>query len=289
MTSSPSVSIKNGQLEARIALRGAELRSLRWHDREFIWNGNPAWWSYSAPILFPIIGKTTGQRITHQGKPLHLPTHGFARDMVFEVQHIGSDHVEFVLGASEETLAMYPFEFELAVRFEARPQGLHQVVQVTNLGDVSMPASFGFHPAFCWENDVGPTESYHLSFSDVEINNTYRVDENRQLLPLRIEELEEGISLKLDRTLLGQGTVVIDPVASSSLVLTRHNEALLKMGWTGCHQLALWTLPGAPFICLEPWCGLPGPAGFDGDLTDQPGSFLLQPHQTKQFQLDIDF
>ena len=57
MTTDPSVWLKNGKVKAKIALCGAELKSLRSADHEFIWQGDPAWWSYSAPLLFPVIGR----------------------------------------------------------------------------------------------------------------------------------------------------------------------------------------------------------------------------------------
>ena len=40
---------------------------------------------------------------------------------------------------------------------------------------------------------------------------------------------------------------------------------------------ALWTRPGAPFLCLEAWTGYSDPDGFEGDLIDKPGMRALEP------------
>ena len=40
---------------------------------------------------------------------------------------------------------------------------------------------------------------------------------------------------------------------------------------------ALWTRPGAPFLCLEAWTGYSDPEGFDGDLFEKPSMRVLAP------------
>jgi hypothetical protein len=49
--------IANNHLTLTVAHRGAEPVSLRAGDREYLWQGNPAYWKRHAPILFPIVGK----------------------------------------------------------------------------------------------------------------------------------------------------------------------------------------------------------------------------------------
>jgi galactose mutarotase-like enzyme len=40
---------------------------------------------------------------------------------------------------------------------------------------------------------------------------------------------------------------------------------------------ALWTRPGAPFLCLEAWTGHSDPEGFAGDLFEKPAMRALAP------------
>ena len=50
------VTISNEFLTAAFSEIGAELKSLKSDNREYIWNGDPAFWTGSSPVLFPICG-----------------------------------------------------------------------------------------------------------------------------------------------------------------------------------------------------------------------------------------
>lgn len=50
------VTLKSGNSAVNKAERGAELRSFKIGEKEYIWQGNPEIWIDSVPILFPICG-----------------------------------------------------------------------------------------------------------------------------------------------------------------------------------------------------------------------------------------
>ena len=51
------ITLSRGALEAAVQTRGGELVSLRDPSgTEYIWQGDPAFWSGQNPILFPILG-----------------------------------------------------------------------------------------------------------------------------------------------------------------------------------------------------------------------------------------
>ncbi|MFR1975464.1 MAG: hypothetical protein ACLS2X_00550 [Coprococcus sp.] len=41
-----------------------------------------------------------------------------------------------------------------------------------------------------------------------------------------------------------------------------------------------WAAPGAPFVCLEPWCGRCDNFGYEGELQDKPGINSLNVDET---------
>jgi len=45
----------------------------------------------------------------------------------------------------------------------------------------------------------------------------------------------------------------------------------------GAETLGIWTKPGAPFVCIEPWQGYAANVDDDGDLAQRPGVVLLPP------------
>jgi len=75
------ITLTNGSWGAKISEMGAELKSLAnlATGQEHIWNGDPAWWNGSAPVLFPVIGGLKDGAYSFEGKQYKLPSHGFAR------------------------------------------------------------------------------------------------------------------------------------------------------------------------------------------------------------------
>ena len=50
----------------------------------------------------------------------------------------------------------------------------------------------------------------------------------------------------------------------------------ITMEYGSFPHAALWTRPGAPFLCLEAWTGYSDPDGFTGDLSEKPGMRTLE-------------
>ena len=49
----------------------------------------------------------------------------------------------------------------------------------------------------------------------------------------------------------------------------------MELRFPDARYLGLWSKPGAPFVCIEPWRGVADPQGFDADLREKPGIELL--------------
>ena len=111
-----AISLQSADLSVRVALRGAEIKSLcTASGTELIWQGDSAWWDYSAPVLFPIIGPVALDRIQCQGQRFAMPAHGFARTSIFEVLTLAHNRVTMALKASAATREHYPFDFALLI------------------------------------------------------------------------------------------------------------------------------------------------------------------------------
>ena len=69
------ISLNMGNLTAAVDPMGAQLCSLKLNQNEYLWQGNPAFWSRRAPILFPIVGSQWQGRICsrtlYYGAPWH--------------------------------------------------------------------------------------------------------------------------------------------------------------------------------------------------------------------------
>ena len=146
--------IENDYLKVTVSDHGAELTSVydKAQDFERIWCADPAVWNRHAPVLFPFVGKVKDGAYHYNGNTYAMKTqHGFARDAEFTCIEETTDSITHKLVYSDETLEIYPFEFELLIthRFDAEnPRLLHVTWAVKNLGSDEMLYSIGGHPGF---------------------------------------------------------------------------------------------------------------------------------------------
>ena len=78
--------LKHGSLTAIAESHGGELVSLKdGTGTEYIWQGDPAYWSGRNPNLFPIVGALKNGTVSIDGIPYHMDRHGFARNSEFSV------------------------------------------------------------------------------------------------------------------------------------------------------------------------------------------------------------
>ena len=289
MSTPGNLTLSHGDLTAAIAIRGAELKSLRQAGTEFIWQADPQWWNFSAPMLFPIVGRLPDGRIAHGDGTLTIPPHGFARDLPFTVREAAPSQVTLRLAADAQTRAIYPFAFELTVSFTLGDAGLEQRVAVCNQDIVPMPASFGFHPGFRWPVRGARRDGHTVRFDSVQTGAPLRHDKAGWLIGP--STFDSGVKLRhaftLDDSLFADGAMVFNPVQGQGLQYADAEGPLMELRWTGCRQLGIWTLPGAPFICFEPWHGHANPAGYSGSLMDKPGSFQLLPGEARAFSMTL--
>lgn len=72
------ITLKSGEVSAKIVSKGAELKSLTVGKRELMWSADPAFWGKTSPLLFPMIGTLKDGKTTINGKEYKITKHGFA-------------------------------------------------------------------------------------------------------------------------------------------------------------------------------------------------------------------
>src|SRR4051812_15301932 len=136
------IRIASSELTATIAEDGAELQTLTdTQGRDWMWGGDPAFWTGRAPLLFPIVGALNDDRYRIDGRDYILPKHGFARRKRFEVVEEGDAAATLRLKADEATRAVYPFTFTLDMRYSIEGAMLIQTATLTNGDERPLPAS----------------------------------------------------------------------------------------------------------------------------------------------------
>jgi len=284
------ITIATHQLSADINPLGAELFGLRDRDgRGLLWHGGPSFWKGRAPILFPIVGALAGNQYRLGDGRFSLPRHGFARNRKFSLLDFKPASALFRLRWDEETFKVYPFHFELDLRFSLIDATLDIVASVKNLErEKTLPASFGFHPALCWPLPYGELRSAHfLEFEKDEPGSIRRVNTDGLILPDRPPTPVVKRELRLNDGLFTADAIIFDDLASRRLRYGAERGPRLEIAFSTMPQLAIWTKPGAGFICVEPWHGFADPEGYSGDIREKPGIALLPPGTAKEFGMSI--
>ena len=114
--------IENPFLYVEVSDRGAELMRIMRKNTgaEILWNGDPAFWSYRSPILFPNVGSTWQKKMKINGKEYQTRQHGFAREKEFTCVEESTEKLRYRLRSDEETRKYYPFDFVLWITYELR-------------------------------------------------------------------------------------------------------------------------------------------------------------------------
>jgi galactose mutarotase-like enzyme len=290
MTDRGLTRIASPNLSADINPLGAQLFALRDRDgRELLWNGNPKVWKSRAPILFPIVGALAENQYRLDGKLFALPRHGFARDRLFSLVESAPASAVFRLGWDSETFKVYPFHFQLDLRFAVTDATLEIVATVRNLEtERTMPASFGFHPALCWPLPYGEPRSAHgVRFEKDEPAPIRRLNSEGLILPDKFATPVVRRELELRDDLFNADAIIFDDIVSRRLRYGPDRGPQLELAFPGMPQLGIWTKPGAEFICIEPWYGFSDPQDFSADLQRKPGIALLPPGTVKEFAMSI--
>ncbi len=284
------ISIQSAGLSVDIDPFGAQLFALRdAQGRDLLWNGDPKVWAGRAPILFPIVGVLAGGQYRLNDQTYALPKHGFARHSLFEVAASSPSSATFRLRWSQETLAVYPFRFELDIQFSLEGARLILSAAMKNLdagGD--MPASIGFHPALRWPLPYGqPRADHFILFDQNEPAPVRRIDEAGLVRPDAYPSPVVGHTLSLRDDLFVEDALIFDQINSRRLRYGAKAGPSLDIEFPDTALLGVWTKPGADFICIEPWHGWADPEGFAGDLWAKPGILTIAPNDVRRVEMTI--
>ncbi|MFT8244386.1 aldose 1-epimerase family protein [Roseomonas sp. BN140053] len=280
--------ITDGALSATVSEQGAELQSLQdASGAEWLWQAGPQWPRH-APVLFPIVGKLAGDTLRHGGRAHRLTQHGFARDRRFRWTARDAASCTLRLEDDDATGEAFPFRFVLDLTFAVADGALRCTASVSNPGEPVLPFSIGGHPAFAWPlPGGGAKESHSISFANPGLTSLPARRLTEGLLDGGEELPLEAGALPLRDALFAADAVVLPGFPAQALRYAAAAGPALEMRWEGYGDLGLWSKPGAPFLCIEPWHGHASPLGWDGEFANKPGLVLLEPGGTRHFSWSV--
>ena len=278
---------------------GGELLSYKLDGVEKIHQGQECideygkiYWKRHFPVLFPIVGKLKQNKTIINGRTYEMSQHGFARDMEFEpITKLDKFH-SYVLRSNPSTLAKYPFEFSLYITYRTDENKLTTIYKVVNDGDNNMPFGIGGHPAFKIDMEDLLNEEYYLEFEQDEdkIHFLYLVD------GLVGTEYAKNIMMdkrriKITKDTFNNDAVIMKGITSNKISLKRRrgNKTLLTMDFEGFPYLGVWSKPGAPFLCIEPWYSTADAVKSTGVFAQKSDILVLAPKKEFECKFTVEF
>ena len=267
--------IESNSLIVQVTSKGAEMKRLfsrEWH-RELLWLGDEKIWNRSAPVLFPIVGKLKDDEYDLKGKTYKMSQHGFARDMEFKCTECGTSEVEFLLEATQDSFKFWPFCFELRVRYKVLDSKVVVSYFVKNTDRQDIYFSIGAHPGFDTK-DIG---NYEIRF---EIPEKEYFKLNNGLIDWQKAHELKVPKLSLTKDLFKDDALIFKKLKSKyiDLVDTKRREVIRVHANTP--YWGIWAKEDAPFVCIEPWCGIADSATHNQQLTEKEGINTLNAHES---------
>lgn len=256
--------LENDKLKIEISSHGAELFSVKRKadSREYLWQGDPAFWGRRSPVLFPVVGKYKDLKTRYEGKEYRLGQHGFARDREFTLSEKTEKSISFELLSDAETLAAYPFKFRLICSYELDGDSIRVGWTVENIDDKTIYFSIGAHPAFCIEKGktvLRMKNGQALFYNLINSEGLYTPE-------------RYGISrdVLLTESLFDNDALIIENSGVDEVSLLDGENEYLSVKFTA-PLFGIWSpaRKNAPFVCIEPWYGRCDAADFSGDITER--------------------
>lgn len=274
----------------QVSSHGAEIQSLIANGREYLWQGDPAFWGRRAPILFPIVGRLANDILRIDGREYSMKQHGFARDAEF-IQRDG----KYVL--AEEGRDNYPYPYELSVSYAIEGNTLKCDWKVKNCGNKTMYFQIGAHPAFML-SDYNTADEIHGYIQCFDADNNI-------VSPLLFNRLEDGLRvpygnpkalfnekaiLALTNTTFVNGAILIEANQVAKVALyDKQDHRILTVTCPQADAFGLWApnKTGCPFVCIEPWCGIADRKDFNLEISERDCIHSLTSDEIYSFKYTI--
>lgn len=274
--------ISNGKLIVGIDSRGAELKSIRdaETEKEYMWSADPGYWGKTSPVLFPFVGGLKNGRYRIGEKSYTMEKHGFAKNKEFKLLSHEATEIWFILDADEETRKNYPYDFKLELGYRLEDKTLKVMWRVENPSDETLYFSIGGHPGFkCPLNGEEQRGDYYLKFDAEEcIRCTVIGDDGLASDNKVIYELEQGM-LPVTVDLFEKDAIVMEDYQIHQISLMTPDKRPYVTVSFDMPVVAVWTPAGveAPFVCIEPWCGICDHTDFAGTIEERKWGNTVEP------------
>ena len=283
--------LTNNVIEIQVDTLGAELVNLKKADEsyEYMWQGDPVYWTGHSPVLFPIVGAVNNGEFRYRGKTYPLGNHGFARKSEFELIEETGEKLVYSLKSNDENRKMYPFEFELQLTYSLDGASVKIGYEVFNKGTEVMPFQIGTHPGFnCPMDEDTVLDDYYVKFNKKETSPRLFFDAANVVDSSIEDEAINSDRLDLNHELFYNGALVYENFASDTVILKSDKTSRqVKVVSENLPYFGLWQAKDAPYVCIEPWHGISDWDDFTGEFDEKVMMVKLETADSSKCSIKI--
>lgn len=275
--------IENSNLICTIESNGAEIRSLinKATGENYIWQINQSVWGSSSPVLFPAIGKIKADKVVYNSNEYSMPKHGIIRNNnTLEFKQLSDSKCAFTLVSSEETLKQYPYQFSFTVEYTLIGHRLGMTYKIENRDTVPMHFNCGGHTAYACPLDKNTKLSdYVIEFPEEQHLKASTLGDSGLLSNRKREIVKHKKTLPLSETIFNEDALIFENIDFDWVRLRKKNSNKgVVVKFSGYPHLAFWSKPGADYVCIEPWLGLPDHEEESIDITQKSTYKTIKPN-----------
>ncbi|NLW56891.1 MAG: hypothetical protein GX050_09840 [Firmicutes bacterium] len=283
------LNLENEKIKVTLSTYAGQIESIinKQTGNEHWWPYDQQWWPRRTSICFPICGGLTDDEFLYEGETYRLPMHGFLREKEFSIIEQSSNRVVMEYVSNEETKAIYPFDFRFILTQEVKDNALSVIYTVENTGQDDLYYSVGSH--YTYKVPIIPTEKqgdYHYRFGAVQKGGKF-IMENGAIAGKTADVFNGRDTLEISG-LFENGSTILDLAEINPhwiQIENKRKSAYTKVAFEGFSYCVLWAPKGpSPFVCIEPWTGLPDQKNHDKDLTKKLGITKLKSGMKKDYR-----
>ena len=267
--------IENNELRVYISEKGAEMQTLTdvKTGREYFWQGDPKYWDGRSPVLFPATGGLWNDTYRYDGKEWKMPKHGFVKAKEWEVAKHTKCSVTFTYKLTDEDLAFFPFPSQVFVTYRLRGRKVVVDFLVKNQGTRTMYFQMGGHPAFNLPDfKEGSKQDAYIRLEG-NPDHILRARHQGCIQPERFEvPYDKTGNIPVCVQTFANEALIFEKsqVKAATLVDLKGNDIVRVTTTAPCWLF--WSMQDlhCPYVCFEPWYGLPDDEEYAGLYQQRP-------------------
>jgi galactose mutarotase-like enzyme len=279
--------LENPRWHLSIASIGGEMQHLtdKLTGRERLWQPVEGIWTSRAPLLFPVVGRLVHDGLWEDDRFYPLPAHGFLRTQSFYLQHTTTDSLRLRSQSTPATLAVWPFRYAVEASWTLRPESVQLCWRILNEDEQPFGFSLGYHPGFALP--VASETGWRVTFTHAPVQGPWPT-RNRTL---QIPDISSPVTeFALTADTFRHGAIYFSQCEGAWVSVTSPQGNTVLMCQLSNHPwLALWGVPGADLLCIEPLAGTTDDPAADGKLAHKRGIQWLSPGEVYEQQLSLIF